>query len=480
MNTSGPVFATKSAPPPPSPPDEEMAEERMDQQQPGNHPQTSSTPADPFADPDFLMEVNDPFNDHPPSPVAPPLSSSAKEGNSAPSSGPNVPLENGKSSSSARGKENRARGEKQKSEGRQPLNTTPPPNVDELLASLEAQVGHPQPAEEVIKAKSPEKEKKKRKPRSTRQQKLQTKSSTNKTNAGSQRTVGVKLSAFKVPAGKTNQSGMESAESSSSASARDSSSQSSTRSSSTPSAPQPAATPSSSHAASKNRTWRNPSLVATSSNSSSTTNTNSSGYNRKPNDNDICYDISSFKFIPDDSARVDIVLQTIQGERRERSKGTARSMITFHNLPTIHSSDVTDIPCEEAPGARADWDMENFMTVSGLITAPEEESHPISIGRNQFPFFSFPATPGLEKGGKSQASTLLLISSMRRYAPCLPKISRTRKPTTEQDGGDSSRRSFSNRVLLNSRISSMISDVISLDGLSRDRILIPFRKMLRR
>ena len=87
-----------------------------------------------------------------------------------------------------------------------------------------------------------------------------------------------------------------------------------------------------------------------------------SGYQRNPSSVTVCKDISSFKFIPDDDERVELVLHSIHGE--PGPIGLRQKSVVSHNFPTVFSADVTGVPTDQAPGAHAVGDNESFITVA--------------------------------------------------------------------------------------------------------------------
>lgn len=315
------------------------------------------------------MDIGDPFGDPFPSPNSPssapiPPFSARSENTAETSTSETFPTKkSAKQRKATSGKENRS------SDNNVPAS----PNVDELLASLEAQVAGPGSSQPPLPSTSafpvpppppppPQNPagsapkdlsttstgtealpagKRKRKPRATRQQKQQ--------NAGSQRTEG-KTS---VPPSSSHTSTHPPVSAASST----------------------GATPHASH----NRTWTNPAVTTSSSASSLSS---ASAYSRRPNQaakRDICKDITSHKFCPEDEERVEIVLKTILGENMGRECRMAPSTLV-HTLPQVHSSEVTGIPADQAPGARTEWDEEQFLTVPDFTTRfPDQVS--VTIAR---------------------------------------------------------------------------------------------------
>ena len=275
---------------------------------------------------------------------------------------------------------------------RQSCISTPPPNVDELLASLEATVngtthqsapeGHPQPPpplpptpsaasvptppvsqqENVPHDSSPapkpssDKTKNKRKPRNTRQQKVkqqqqnqqQQQSSSKDQPKGSSRTEGTGRSR-KLPS--------SSSENISPPSASDSSA--SGRQPPHLRQPTPPSTSFRSPFQSHNRTW---SLGGSSGSSSTSAYSVKPGSSLSSSTHPESNDITSFRFLPDTEEKADLVLQTILGENEGKEKRVAPSLV-LHTLPAVRSVDVTGIDPSQAPGARPVGDEEQFITL---------------------------------------------------------------------------------------------------------------------
>ena len=104
-----------------------------------------------------------------------------------------------------------------------------------------------------------------------------------------------------------------------------------------------------------------------------------SAYDRLPKGKaDVCLDLSSYKFIPEDDQRVDLVLQAIHGERRVKQKKTGNSTYV-HNFPTVFSSEATGIEAAQGPGASPTWDETNFFSVVDFPSTypPREGQDPL-------------------------------------------------------------------------------------------------------
>ena len=109
-----------------------------------------------------------------------------------------------------------------------------------------------------------------------------------------------------------------------------------------------------------------------------------SGYNRVPRAaSEICQDVTSFKFIPEDPSQIQTVLDIIHGDRKATpSPAKNGNMIEVHNFPTVFSAEVTGVPLDSAPGANAAWDEEHFITITDFPDAyPPERASLHSIQR---------------------------------------------------------------------------------------------------
>ena len=118
---------------------------------------------------------------------------------------------------------------------------------------------------------------------------------------------------------------------------------------------------------SQNRRWVAPALgaeTASSVPSSPATSSVGSGYAHRPgfhaDGSKICYDVSSYKFIPEDSKRITIVLKKVNGSKNCNNTDPGSQLRTVHNFSTIFSADVTGIPADQAPGPQAHWDNNQF------------------------------------------------------------------------------------------------------------------------
>ena len=446
------IFARKSAPPPPSD-EEEMAEETSPPPLSGSthvpDPPLSNDPL-PDQDDDFLMDISDPYpldssgSDNP----RPTVSFSSKKSPLQPAN--RVQQAEGRKKGQRRGtkgkgKENsatsgtsepplpRGNGGDSGSTTDPPAPEAPAPDVDELLASLEATVQgksslppipsaaasaasvspgvqapsatggtpssatpplpppkDPQPPPPPPPGKSPsskelagannrssatpqESSRGKRKPRSTRQQRQKRAAS-----SSCQRTV--PFSSENADTGSSSVTPPSSSSSATPANGRNAG-----KKGQNSSIPAPSRSSSADNFPSHNRTW----TAGVSSEAGGRTDHQNpqigtmtipkiSGYDRKPNSGTPCRDVTSPRFLPDDEEKADLVIQKIMGEDGPQ-RARANPLMTPHNLPTIFSSDVTEVPLDKAPGAQTEWDSENFLTVSELPSRWESDPrlHPI-------------------------------------------------------------------------------------------------------
>ena len=91
-----------------------------------------------------------------------------------------------------------------------------------------------------------------------------------------------------------------------------------------------------------------------------------SGYQRQQKEPHVCMDITSFRFIPDDGRRVDMVLKKIVGDRIGKVSDAFRDeeQEEIHTFPTVFSNEVTGVPLMEAPGAESTVDNKQFITLA--------------------------------------------------------------------------------------------------------------------
>ena len=99
-----------------------------------------------------------------------------------------------------------------------------------------------------------------------------------------------------------------------------------------------------------------------------------SAYDKKPGGNkDVCLDVTSHRFLPEDDIRVAIVLRKMIGDS-EPTSSTQRNLptneIIVHDFPTICSKDITGVDLEDAPGAAQLYtaDDSRFVTIAELAT----------------------------------------------------------------------------------------------------------------
>ena len=80
---------------------------------------------------------------------------------------------------------------------------------------------------------------------------------------------------------------------------------------------------------------------------------------------DVCLDVTSHRFVPDDCKRIALLLRKMRGDEIVATDGNMSGSHINHNLPTVASNDVTGIPLAEAPGADAeDTDERRFITIA--------------------------------------------------------------------------------------------------------------------
>ena len=79
-----------------------------------------------------------------------------------------------------------------------------------------------------------------------------------------------------------------------------------------------------------------------------------SAYDIKPGgeNKDVCLDVTSHRFIPEDDKRIEIVLRKMIGDDDlDGGRKTSSADIIIHDFPTVSSYDVTGVPLDQAPGA---------------------------------------------------------------------------------------------------------------------------------
>ena len=118
-------------------------------------------------------------------------------------------------------------------------------------------------------------------------------------------------------------------------------------------------------------TTRSASTSSSSSSAPSTTPaTTQSLYNVKPNaDDNICLDITSYRFLPEDDKRISILLRKMKGDIEGKvADGSAHRQV-LHHYPTVFSNEVTGVPLEDAPGASLiDESKDKFVSLAEFAT----------------------------------------------------------------------------------------------------------------
>ena len=78
-------------------------------------------------------------------------------------------------------------------------------------------------------------------------------------------------------------------------------------------------------------------------------------------------DITSYRFTPDDDARISLLLRKMKGDNV--ADRTASDKLVVHQLPTVSSEDVTGIPLLDAPGASSMMDArDKFVTIADFAS----------------------------------------------------------------------------------------------------------------
>ena len=96
-----------------------------------------------------------------------------------------------------------------------------------------------------------------------------------------------------------------------------------------------------------------------------------SAYTAKPKpDTQICYDVSSHRFIPDDDKRIAILLRKMLGDEMDTVDLTSDNKTIIHDFPTVYSQDVTGVKREDAPGSSTLYaaDDSRFLTISDFAS----------------------------------------------------------------------------------------------------------------
>ena len=107
----------------------------------------------------------------------------------------------------------------------------------------------------------------------------------------------------------------------------------------------------------------------------------SSAYGARPDrpaggDANVCLDLSSQKFVPDDKRRAHIVLRKILGDpfdmpdfsRRDSKEGNK----IIHDFPTVCSAEVTQVPLSRAPGSSLQVDAKQYIILAELASEPRK------------------------------------------------------------------------------------------------------------
>ena len=177
-----------------------------------------------------------------------------------------------------------------------------------------------------------------------------------------------------------------------------------------------AASSTSAHVPSHNRTWT---AHGDKTGPASTNQAATSNYGRREGidakGEKICYDITSYKFAPEDEKRVELVLKRIHGDA-DYTDGNKPKIV--HHLPTVFSAELTGIPADRAPGAQAQWDDSRFVTVPDFASLDPCQTalHPITR-RDTVPFVLLSRSAGL-KGGRWELASAELSKDFLNDAIC--------------------------------------------------------------
>ena len=215
------------------------------------------------------------------------------------------------------------------------------------------------------------------------------------------------------------------------------------------------------------RPFRESAAAASSSSSStpptfSTPGTNKSGYDRQHTNSNVCLDVTSIKFTPDDPKRIHIVLRKMLGEPFDMpdlsyTSPNENGQEIQHNFPTVSSADVTGVPLDRAPGAAGESvDFKHFLILADfasssmtsptiMITVPKKDLIPfviammpehapagtrwelpphekahdfINAALSQMYKDDIPAVSAYEKTGKWGALTLIFLQSEDIHTMC--------------------------------------------------------------
>ena len=104
--------------------------------------------------------------------------------------------------------------------------------------------------------------------------------------------------------------------------------------------------------------------------------TNTSAYDRRPNPDQqhVCLDVTSHRFIPEDDQRIAIMLRKMVGDDEDGRKKSQEgdSELIIHDFPTVVSSDVTGTPLDQAPGAAQTYEADDSKFISVVDFATVE------------------------------------------------------------------------------------------------------------
>lgn len=123
-------------------------------------------------------------------------------------------------------------------------------------------------------------------------------------------------------------------------------------------------------------------------------------YHTKPGGaQDVCYDLSSFRFLPDDDRRISIVRRKMRGDPPEHNDQTI-AKTTLHQFPEVFSNEVTGVELDDAPGASSLGDTgDRFMTIIDFAS-PEPNSAAVfhTITRRDYIVFVIVSRPESARG----------------------------------------------------------------------------------
>ena len=118
---------------------------------------------------------------------------------------------------------------------------------------------------------------------------------------------------------------------------------------------------------------------------------------------DICLDVTSHRFLPDDDLRIAVMLRKMVGDQ-ETAAGCASTQQTVHDFPTVFSNDVTGIPLHEAPGSAALYDTNDdarFVVIVDFASVERPETAVFhTIARRESITFVLVSRPESARGKK--------------------------------------------------------------------------------